>query len=533
MSLRKTRASTCALTLTLSLALMSASACSSSAGSQSASAAILKVATTADVTTWDPVKSFSTEVFYLANVYEPLLWKNPAGSDQPYRPALATSWEASPDKLTWTFHLRTGVTFHDGEPLTAAAVKASVEAAADHGGASFIWAPLKSVETPDEHTVVMKLSQAAPMDLIASSMYGAWIVSPKALAAAKADPKYFDSGKDGGTGPYTIAEYTSGQRVLLKNYASYWDGWKKDSYTTVVNTITPESVVQQQMLTSGQADLATSLPLENIDQFKNDERFTVTTCKTASDYVGFFNTTRKPLDDVRVRQALSYAIPYQDIITVGAHGFGTQSRGPVPQGIFPYSDSTPQYRQDLAKAKDLLAAAGYPDGGGLTLNVTYAAENQAQARFTPLIKDAFAKIGVTANVQALLFNQQWDRAKADPKSAQDIFLLLYWPTYSDAGSDNLYSLFHSSDKPSFNLSYWKDSTFDKLLDDAGAHTATDNAKAMSEYGQALNRLYDQAPGFFLYDATNPLVVPKTVKGMACNQNYSSNYNFHALTRAGA
>src|SRR6478609_6660942 len=90
MSLRPARASTCALTLTLSVALVSASACSSSAGSKSASAAVLKVATTADVTTWDPVKSFSTEVFYLANVYEPLLWKNPAGSAEPYRPALAT-----------------------------------------------------------------------------------------------------------------------------------------------------------------------------------------------------------------------------------------------------------------------------------------------------------------------------------------------------------------------------------------------------------------------------------------------------------
>ena len=80
---------------------------------------ILKVAHTANITTWDPVKSFSTEALYLANMYEPLLWVNPPGSAEPFTPALATEWETSEDGLTWTFHLRDGVTFQDGEPLTA------------------------------------------------------------------------------------------------------------------------------------------------------------------------------------------------------------------------------------------------------------------------------------------------------------------------------------------------------------------------------------------------------------------------------
>jgi peptide/nickel transport system substrate-binding protein len=531
MTARLARSMSAGFALIMALTGAVAAGCSKSGDPASAAPAVLKVATTANVTTWDPVKSFSTEVFYLANVYEPLLWKNPPGAAKEYTPALAESWEASADKLTWTFHLRAGVTFHDGTPMNSAAVKASIEAAKDHGGASFIWMPLKEITAPDDKTVVMKLGYAAPMDLIASSMYGAWIVSPKALDAVKADDKYFDAGKDAGTGPYSVGEYTSGQRVVLKKFDAYWGGWPNGSYATVVNTITPESVVQQQMLTGGEADIATSLPLENIGQLREDPKLTVTDCATASSYLGFFNTAKKPLDDPRVRQALSYAIPYADIISVGAQGYGTQARGPVPAGIFPYADSTTQYTQDLEKAKSLLAAAGYADGGGLKLSLTYAAENQSEKRFAPLIKDAFAKIGVTVDVQAILFNQQWDKAKADPAKAQDIFLLLYWPTYSDAGSDNLWSLFHSSKKPFFNLSYWNDPQYDKLVDDAGTFTATDRAKAQSMYGEAMNRLADQAPGFFLYDVKAPMVAPKGVKGLTCNPDYSFNLFFHALTKA--
>src|SRR3954469_24384756 len=93
---------------------------------------VLKVASTANITTWDPVKSFSTEAFYMANIYEPLLWINPPGSAEKFTPALATKWEHSDDGLTWTWLIRDGVTFHDGTPLDADAVVKSIQAAKDH-----------------------------------------------------------------------------------------------------------------------------------------------------------------------------------------------------------------------------------------------------------------------------------------------------------------------------------------------------------------------------------------------------------------
>ena len=191
----------------------------------------------------------------------------------------------------------------------------------------------------------------------------------------------------------------------------------------------------------------------------------------------------------------------------------------MPKGIFPWSASTPQYTQNLTKARKLLAQAGHA-GGHFSLKLTYAAENQAEARFAPLIKDAFAKIGVNVLIKGILFNQQWATAKANPKKAQDIFLLLYWPTYSDAGSDNLYSLFHSSAKPFFNLSYWNDPAYDKLVDAGSAAFGVSATKAQTDYSKAMKLLYQQAPGAYLYDAKLVLLQPKTLSmAGAANINY--------------
>jgi peptide/nickel transport system substrate-binding protein len=202
----------------------------------------------------------------------------------------------------------------------------------------------------------------------------------------------------------------------------------------------------------------------------------------------------------------------------------------VPRGIFPWSVKTPQYHEDLAKAKALLAQAGHA-GGGFSLTLTYAAENQAEARFAPLIKDAYAKVGVKVTLKPILFNQQWALAKGNPKKAQDIFLLLYWPTYSDAGSDNLYSLFHSSAKPFFNLSYWNDPAYDKLVDGGSTIEGTSVPAAQAKFSKALQLLYTQAPGAYLFDAKLALLVPKTLKATnAVNINYPFVTFFYAIQK---
>jgi peptide/nickel transport system substrate-binding protein len=496
-----------------------------------AAPSVLKIANTANITTWDPIASFSTEAAYMANVYEQLLRINPPGSAEPYTPLLAESWEASADGLTWTFNLRDGVTFHDGEPMNADAVVKSLDAARTSGGASFIWWMVDSIEAVDDLTVQINLTVAAPIDLIASSLYGTWIVSPAALDAAAADENYWADGKEAGTGPYVIESYVPDQEIVFQAYENYWGGWEDNQYDTVLVQIVPEALTQQQMLESGDVDLVTRIPSENYASFRDNPDFTYFEEPSFFNYIGYFNTLRAPLDNVKVRQALSYAIPYDDIIAIGAKGLGTQSRGPVPAGVFPWSADVPQYTYDIEKAKALLTEAGY-EGGGFSIRMTYAAENATEEAFAPLIKDSFAQIGVDVTIEGIAFSQQWEEAKSDPANAQDMFLVLYWPTYSDAGADNLWSLFYYTEKPFFNLSYWNNPDYNALIDEAGALVVSDRAASQAKYVEAMNLLYEEAPGVFFFDTKAVFIIPNSIEGFQYNLNYPFvQYFFYELTPA--
>ena len=483
-----------------------------------AAPSVLKIANTANITTWDPIASFSTEAAYMANVYEQLLRINPPGSAEQFTPLLAESWESNEDGTVWTFNLREGVTFHDGEPMNADAVIKSLDAARTSGGASFIWWMVDSIEAVDDLTVQFNLSASAPIDLIASSLYGAWIVSPKALDAAATDENYWANGVEAGTGPYVIESYVPDQEIVFQKYENYWGGWEDGQYETVLVQIIPEALTQQQLLEAGSVDLVTRIPTENYVTFQNNPDYTYLEEPSFFNYVGFFNTTRPPLNDPKVRQALSYAIPYEDIIKIGAKGLGTQSRGPVPAGVWPWSPDVNQYTYNLDKAKELLKEAGY-ENGGFSLRLTYAAENATEEAFAPLIKDAYAELGVDVTIEAIAFNQQWAEAKGDPAAAQDMFLLLYWPTYSDAGSDNLWSMFYYTEKPFFNLSYWNNTDFNALVDEAIGLTVTDPAASQAKYVEAMNLLVEEASGLFFFDTKAVFIIPNSIEGFQYNLNY--------------
>jgi peptide/nickel transport system substrate-binding protein len=261
---------------------------------------------------------------------------------------------------------------------------------------------------------------------------------------------------------------------------------------------TKEALIQQQMLQSGQAAMVGRIPLDSYPAVKSAKETTVVYGPSYQNYMAFFNTTRPPLDNVNVRKALAHAIPYKDIIDIGFNGMATQARGPVPKGQFGYSEQVFQYDYDLDKAKRLLAEAGHPDGG-FKLTLTYAAENPQEARFAPLIQSEFKKIGVDVEIKALVWTSQWSQAKADPKNAQDIFLLLWWPTYSDP-YETLFSLLHDEgDKPAWNLAYYKNPAYDKLIRQAYEITGTDPEKALKRYVEAQNLIQADAPVAWLVD----------------------------------
>jgi peptide/nickel transport system substrate-binding protein len=483
---------------------------------------ILRVATTASVTTWDPSASFSTEALYMANLYEPLMWINPDGT---FEPALAESWDISDDGLVWTFHLREGVTFHDGEALTAEVVKASIERTISLGtGASWIWWMVDTIEAVDETTVEMTLTTAYPLDRVAASTYAAWIMSP--AVAAYEDSEWFEAGNEAGSGPWMLESYTPDEEIVLTRFEDYWGGWDDDQFDKVVISIVPEQIVQTQMLEGGEVDLALALPAETQEDFAANADFVVYEDATLLNYVGLINTQKEPLDDPLVRQAIAYAIPYDDIVAVGAGGLGQQARGPVPHGLWPYSDEVFQYTYDPAKAADLLEQAGYP-GGGFSLVLTHAAENISEERFAPIIKDALAEVGIEVEIRPMLWTQQWELAKGDPAEAQDIFLLLWWPTISD-GYDNLSSMFKCEDAPFFGLAYYCNGEYDSLITGALALTATDPDTAQQMYIDAMNILAEDSPSLFLYDTRVFRPVPTYLEGYEYNANYPFSTYFYPI-----
>ncbi|KPK11139.1 MAG: hypothetical protein AMJ56_06700, partial [Anaerolineae bacterium SG8_19] len=193
---------------------------------------ILVYACTDSVTTWDPSVSFSTELTYLANIYEPLIWVTPPGSEQSFKPGLAEKWEKSGDGLSWTFYLRKGVTFHDGAMLNAQAVKDSFDRTKTmKKGASFILGPIKDIKVVDEYTVQFNLTSVAPLERIVASAYAAWIISPKAVGK---DQKWFEAGNEAGSGPYTLESSKPDEEIILKKFDDYWGGWNKPHVERIV-----------------------------------------------------------------------------------------------------------------------------------------------------------------------------------------------------------------------------------------------------------------------------------------------------------
>jgi peptide/nickel transport system substrate-binding protein len=512
------------LILVLAVVLL-ASGCGSS-GTESDTAAspagttsdILRVASLYGITTWDPSASYSTEVMYMANCYEPLVSANPAGSAEPFAPALATEWTAASDGLSWTFKLREGVTFHDGTPFNADAVKYSFDRTMELNlGAAYLLSPIKDIEVVDDYTVKFVLSDPAPLDRIMSADYATWIFSP---ATEGKDQAWWDEGNEAGTGPYMLESYTADQEIVFKANPDWWGGWEDNQFKQVVVQIVGDAGTQRQLLESGEVDAINQVARDQIDALKANPELVVYTGPSLNSYLMFFNTQRKPLDNEKVRQALSYAIPYEDLITVGAGGYGTQSRGPVPIDLWPNTDGTVhQYTTDYEKAKQLLAEAGYP-GGGFTLELTYTSENSNEAAYTPLIKEAYAKVGVTVNIKALLNTADAAKARGNPADRQDLAIQLWWPSYPD-GVDNLVPMFGSEEEVGYNWSYWYNDEFDKLVAEGFKLSATDPEAALVPYDKAQNMLVDQAIAAFLFDDQTGAAHLATVKysDSAINFNY--------------
>lgn len=486
----------------------------------------------------DPRSSFSNDLRVLANIYEPLLYYNPPGSTDKFKPALATSWESSTDGMEWTFHLRTGVKFQDGAVFNAQAVKSSIEATKNLGkGAAYILAPIKDIVVVDDNTVKFVLSYPTAMDITLSASYAAWIMSPNILDKPN---EWFNQGNGVGTGPYTIESYEPGAKVVLKKFDGYWGGWKPNNFDTVIMQVVADSATRQLMLESGQADGLFSLPRESIPALEVNPDVTIYKAVSFTNWHWEMNTARYPTSDKLVRQALSWSYPYEGCVDGVNKGFMTYGYGAVPPGMIGYSEDIPRYTFDPQKAVELFAQAGWTntnsdglmmkDGQPMVLNFTalgYPDRDQCAVLWASELK----KIGVQMNVNTLTWEAAWSLAKSDPtsKPVQDIISEAWWPTIV-TGYDFLLSIYHCEATPFFNLAYYCNKTFDNLIDDAFKMEAIDPAKAQAEYVEAQKILVDDAPSIFVGNEYYVYATRSNVDGEVINPAYAYTFFFHDLTR---
>ncbi|WP_205576834.1 ABC transporter substrate-binding protein [Photobacterium salinisoli] len=478
----------------------------------------------ADIKDWDPAVAFSLEVNMLSNVYEPLLWYNPPGSEETFTPALATSWSVSDDGLTWTFRLREGVSFHDGEKLTAQAAKQSLERTiAMKKGAHYIWSEVEAINAPDTYTLTITTKNPAPIDLIASSQYGAYIYSPK---AAEKGTEWFNEGHAAGTGPYQVRSWEQGQQVVLDKNTAYWGGWKDSQYERVVLKLVANPATQIQMIKAGDADFISLPSADLIQSLAKNKDVVVQEVASWKNSQFLINTQKYPTDNLQFRQALTHAWDYQSVVDYVYAGGASVAKGIVPTSMWGANADLQAPGFDLKKAKQLLKSSGVPEKDW-KVSVSYINSSDAYKNAILMYQENLRQIGVTLEVKPGPWGKIWNDAK-NLRTAPNLQSMTWWPTYATP-SDWLIGLFRTEDKTSFNLSHYSNQRYDSLVDQGVKLEGSDRAKAVSLYQQAQKILVDDAVAIFYADLKDRVIYRKGIEGLKPNPAYAATF-FYQLSQ---
>ncbi|MBB5784325.1 ABC transporter substrate-binding protein [Nonomuraea jabiensis] len=338
-----------------------------------------------------------TEAFN-GNVYEGLFRLTDDGKVEPL---LAESHEVSPDGLTYTFKLRKGVTFHSGKALTSADVKASIERVIADGSQSARKSSLKavkSVEAPDDATVVVKLSSRS-ISLVYNLSY-VWIVNSAAQDLA--------TGEDG-TGPYKLGAWKRGSTLSLERFPGYW-GARPANNGVVFHYFTDAAALNNALLTNAVDVVTSEQSPDALAQFAGNPDYKVSEGHSTTKLLLAFNDRKAPFDKPLVRKAVSSAIDDAKLLESVWAGHGSVIGSMVPPTDPWYEDLTKVNPYDVELAKRQLAEAGYPKGFRFTLDTPNYDPHPTAATF---IKSELAKVGITVDVNVITADQWYSKVYKD------------------------------------------------------------------------------------------------------------------------
>lgn len=423
-------------------------------------------------------------------------------AEQNVVPSLATSWSVDADGTVWTFELRDDVVFHNGRPFTADDVVYTYERMLDPetgSGNAYKIAGLTEIEAVDDHTVRMTL------DAPNAAFLGHLAIDKSVGIIAR------ESVEDGtintapiGTGPFVIADYQPGTQVLLERNEDYWktdaDGNPLPYLDAIEIRIMTDETVRRSALVSGDIHWSISVPAQSIEELESRDDVVVdSTSAPAYWYIGV-NTEVEPLNDVRVRQAISYAIDRGQITEAATFGTGVPTQDPIPSVSAWAFDYAP-YEQDLERARELLAEAGVADGFEMTVMPT--TQYEESIRIAQVLQAQLAPLGISVNIDT----REWaDWLETQGAGEYDTYVCS-WNALIDP--DDFYYAQHKTGEV-FNFTGYSNPTVDELL--VRGRRTEGFAERYAVYEQVNREIVNDAPYIYLYNPGNVQAYRPVVEG---------------------
>jgi peptide/nickel transport system substrate-binding protein len=489
---------------------------------------------------FDPASAYLlSEALIWRGIYESLI-RLKGDSASEVEPLLADTWEHNADASSWTFHLHPGVTFTDGTPLDAQAVKDNyvrtirIELGTQFILGSFVPKPEKQIVVEDPLTVRFDLAYPYPhFDLVMAAQYGTGLVSPKAFTdestGAEDQGHEFLQSNAVGTGPYMIETLEPGNQVVLVQNPDYWRGWDGDHFQKVIIRSIPEASTRRQLLESGDVDIAYQGSAEDTAAIRSDGRFFVGDFKNL-DMTYIILGAYGPLESPEARQAMNYLFPYDEFLGTVMKDTLERGNGPFPDLLFTHDPDVFLYETDVEKAQELLDQAGVQPGTELTYEYYTGFGKEAGL----VMQQQLEKVGL----ELRLVEKEFSALNADlttdrPVSERaNMYYWGWWPDYNDP-SNYSWVIFNSDAAPDvcpcYNSGYYRNARVDEIIYDG--FSETDDAKLTEMMHEAQNIMTEQDPPIIpVGQQLDETYFRNDIQGQVFNPLYILTWDYYALHR---
>jgi peptide/nickel transport system substrate-binding protein len=480
-----------------------------------------------DVNTLDPAKGLGTHTLRtIDNMFNSLV--ETFGDKAEPQPSLATEWTSDATGTEWTFKLREGVTFHDGTAFDAEAVKLSIDRSLfeDHPYhfppypfPPFFLASVKEIQVVDPMTVKFILKAPDPTFLGNLVWTTSSIVSPAAIKQYGKDIETHPVG----TGPFKLVTWEKGKRLVMEANPDYWGG-APEAQSLIFKPIQEEAARLTQ-LQKGDLNIAVALSPEFIPDIEKDESLTLLQNTGIHTWYVQLNLNYKPLDDVRVRQALNYAIDREAIVKDILKGAADVSSSFSYPDTWSYEPKSEIYSYDPEKAKALLKEAGQDSGFKLLYLVPESGSGMIAPKAIGTVMQAYLQqIGVEVEIQTMewvsYLNEFVGAGGMDRKdSGKPPLAMIQMSWMSTIADPGLYINYYLRTGGTFNAGSYTNPKMDKLLDAAMA--TVDQEQRAGAYSQAQILAANDAPWIFMFHARNVAAMKKELTGLTLNPNMNN------------